>query len=299
MHGASVFRLFVIMERFSAVAKSWNTVAIVGVGMIGGSIGRGLLKRRLADRVVGIGRNPQRLRSAELASAVTETTTDLAAGVAQAELTIVCTPVATITDFVRTVSKHCPPDGLITDAGSTKQEIVQALERDPPIPQFVGSHPLAGSEKAGVEHADADLLEDRLVIVTPSESTPDAARQRIHSLWTSLGAHVRDMSPADHDRAVAAISHVPHAVASVLAAATPESFLSLAATGWLDTTRVASGDADLWRQILMQNQACVLNSLRDFEKVLASFTTALEQGDEEAILKLLTAGKQRRDALAD
>ncbi len=298
-HDGFGFEVFLILERFLPVAPSWNTIAIVGVGMIGGSIGRGLLARKLANRVIGIGRNSNRLALAQQVSAVTETTTDLAAGVAEAELTIICTPVGTIADFARQIAENCPTHGLITDAGSTKWEIVESLQQTPSVSQFVGSHPLAGSEKAGVEHADGDLLEDRLVIVTPSEETAEINVEKIGDFWTSLGANVREMSPADHDQAVAAISHVPHTVASILAAATPESSLSLASTGWLDTTRVASGDAELWRQILTQNQTCVLNSLRDFEKVLTSFLSALEQGDQEAILKLLTAGKQRRDALAD
>ncbi len=159
------------------MAAKWDTVAIVGVGLIGGSIGLALRQRRLANRVIGIGRNPRRLEIAEQFGAIDEAVTDLAAGVARAELTIICTPVETIATFVRQVARSCPADGLITDAGSTKQMIVEELHGAESIEPatFVGSHPLAGSEKAGVQHADGQLLTGRTVVITP---TPDDTQRR-------------------------------------------------------------------------------------------------------------------------
>ena len=281
------------------MATSWNTIAIVGVGMIGGSIGQAMLQRGLAQRVVGVGRNAERLQLALETGAVSETTTELAEGVRSAELIIVCTPVETIPEIVATVAEHCPAEALITDAGSTKAEIVTTISKSQLGATFLGSHPMAGSEKAGVAHADPNLLNDRVVIVTPTTTTNRDTCERLIGFWKSLGAKVYEMSPTEHDRAVASISHLPHLVASALAAATPESFLHLAATGWQDTTRIASGDAELWRQILQQNRTSILNHLSDFENVLASFREGLEREDDSAILKLLIEGKQRRDALAD
>jgi prephenate dehydrogenase len=135
--------------------------------------------------------------------------------------------------------------------------------------------------------------------MTPTETTPVAARERVERFWRELGANVVQMGAAEHDRAVAATSHLPHVVAAALAAATPAEYLALAATGWLDSTRIAAGDVELWRQILKQNRTSVLRSLEQFGKVLNSYSRALEQQDDAALAELLAAGKQRRDALAD
>lgn len=283
------------------MAANWDTVAIVGVGLIGGSIGLAVRQRGLARRVIGIGRHEARLAIALQAGAIDAYSTDLKSGVAEAQLTVICTPVDTIAGYARETARHCPPTALITDAGSTKGQIVDQLRHDWPAAgaAFVGSHPLAGSEKVGVEHADGELLVGRIVVITPTAATPEPARRQIERFWTQLGATVVAMSPADHDRAVAAISHLPHVIASLTAAMTPADYLPLAATGWLDTTRVAAGDVELWRQILFQNRPGVLYYLSEFAKVLHSFTQALEQQDEQAVVRILAAGKQRRDALAD
>ena len=237
---------------------------------------------RLARTIIGIGRNAHRLARARQLGAIDEAATQLELGVAKAELTILCTPVETIAGFARQVAAHCPASSLITDAGSTKQSIVEQLQDRWPADRavFVGSHPLAGSEKTGVDHADGQLLVGRTVVITPTDQTPPGARQRIEEFWRDLGATVLAMTPAEHDRAVAAISHLPHVIASLTAAVTPERYLPLAATGWLDTTRVAAGDVELWRQILFQNRPRVLHCLDEFAKVLNSFTEALQQEDE-------------------
>jgi prephenate dehydrogenase len=164
---------------------------------------------------------------------------------------------------------------------------------------FIGSHPLAGSEKQGVAHARGDLFEGRTVVITPTEATPPEASGRVEHLWSQLGSNVVRLAPQEHDRAVAATSHVPHVVAAALAAATPAEYLSLVATGWLDSTRIAAGDVELWRQILRQNRASVLRALEQFETVLDSFSLALQHEDDAALTELLLRGKQRRDALAD
>jgi prephenate dehydrogenase len=279
--------------------KQRETVAVIGVGLIGGSIGLGLLGRRLARRVVGIGRRESTLEMAKARSAVTETTTDLAAGVAEAELIVVCTPVCDIVEKVREAAKHAPTEAVITDAGSIKGAIVAALDDLGDGPAFVGSHPMAGSEKSGPAFADADLFVDRLAIVTPSEKTRATALAEVEEFWRSLGARVRRMGPEGHDAAVAAVSHMPHVVASALAAATPEDLLPLAASGWWDTTRVAAGEIELWRQILSENRGHVLRSLEEFEKTLASFREALARGDDAELVRLLEQGKSRRDAVGN
>lgn len=286
----------------------FQTIAIVGVGLIGGSVGLAVRKQKLAKRIIGIGRKPATLRKAKSLGAVTETTTDLAKGVADADLIIIGTPVDWVVEFTRQVAEHAPAGAIITDVGSTKDAIVAGCEQAvaevnkvrglrKPI-AFVGSHPMAGSEKAGVEFAVADLFRKRTVIVTPTAATPPAALRSIRTFWKKLGAKLVSLSPAEHDEAVAAISHLPHLLASALAADTPADCLPLIAGGWLDTTRIAAGNIDLWEQILLANRVHTLQALSRFEKVLSAFRTALEQNDPQRLRELLQAGKQRRDSVA-
>ena len=278
--------------------RAWDTVAIVGVGLIGGSIGLALQQRKLARRVVGVGRRASSLRKARQYRTVTETTTKLQRGVTDADLIIVCTPVADIVGRVCEVARHCPPGALITDVGSTKSKIVRELDRSlRGGPTFIGSHPMAGSEKAGPEHARADLLENRVTVVTPTPHTCDERLQQIERFWRALGSRVVRMTPLDHDQAVAMTSHATHVIAAALAAATPAHALPLAASGWRDTTRIAAGDPQLWLQILLTNRQEVLKSLGKFEKVLATFRAALTRGDFTRLMQLLDAGKQTRDSV--
>jgi prephenate dehydrogenase len=280
--------------------KHWNTVAIVGVGLIGGSIGLALRERKLAGEVVGIGRRAANLQKARSSGAIDRSTVEIAAGVNRAELVIVCTPVASIGEHVREAAAACPVGALITDAGSTKASIVRSLNGAlPRSVAFVGSHPLAGSEKNGCEHARADLFEGRVVVVTPTRTTSEDNLQRTADFWSALGATVHLMSPSAHDRALAATSHLPHVIAAALARATAVEDLPLTAGGWRDSTRIAGGDVELWRQILLDNRKEVVKSLARFEKSLAGFRSAIERGDTRRLSKLLTEAKSIRDALGN
>jgi len=285
------------------MTAEWDTVAILGVGLIGGSIGLGLLERGLARRVVGIGRRPASLRAARRRGAATETTTDVARGVADASVVIVCTPVDHVAEQVAHIRRHCLPEALVTDVASTKATIVAAIAADDAVPDperrglFVGSHPLAGSEKTGVRFAEPGLFAGRAVVVTPTVRTPAAVVRKVTRFWKSLGARVSTMSAESHDEAVAAISHLPHLVASALAAATPPEQLKLVGGGWRDTTRVAAGDVELWRQIFGDNRRRLAPCLDHFITVLTEFRRALVEGDESELRRLLEAGKEIRDAV--
>ncbi|MCA9271384.1 MAG: prephenate dehydrogenase/arogenate dehydrogenase family protein [Planctomycetales bacterium] len=271
-------------------------VAIIGVGLIGGSVGLALRQRKLATKVVGVGRRAGSLAKARRCGAVDATTTQLARGVRDADLVVVCSPVEMIAQHVRQAAAACPAGALITDAGSTKASLVAELSgplgRDV---RFVGSHPLAGSEKTGPENASAALFEDRLVVVTPSDDATAKDVRAIENFWRSLGARTVRMNAAEHDAAVAATSHAPHVIAAALAAATDARHLPLVAGGWLDTTRIAAADAQLWRQILLDNRQNTLAALDAFEARLAEFRAALSEADGARLARLLDAGKKRRD----
>lgn len=278
----------------------FRQIAILGVGLIGGSIGLAALQRKIADKVVGIGRNADRLARAQRHGCISEATTDWQAGIREADLIIVCSPVESIIPLVEQLVPFCQPGTIITDAGSTKQKIVETLHQSESVRcrkdvYFVGSHPMAGSDKSGADHAQANLFDERVTIITPAAETDRTAKANVRKFWESLGSRVLEMSPHEHDAAVAITSHLPHVIASLLAASTPESLLELTATGWADTTRVAAGDVELWRQIVSTNRGHVLQSLTNFEKLLAAFRASLEAGQDEQWIKLLKQGKHHRD----
>jgi prephenate dehydrogenase len=284
----------------------YDTVAIVGVGLIGGSIGLALRERKLAQKIIGIGRRQQSLDAARKVGAIDHGVTNLANGVSQAQLVIVATPVDTIAERVVQASAACPAGALITDAGSTKASIVAAVDAGLASrrsgPRFVGSHPLAGDHRTGPEHARADLFDGRVVVITPTEHTRPAAVTEVRGFWQSLGANVRTMKPGDHDAALAITSHLPHIVAVALAAATPTELLPLTASGWRDTTRVAGGDPELWQAIFTANREPVLEAIDQMDQALDSLRESLEQGDNESLRSILeTAAKRKRerDALGD
>ncbi len=278
--------------------KQWDTVAIVGVGLIGGSIGMALRERKLAKNIVGVGRRQASLRVARRVGAVTHTTIDLNKGVADAELVIVCTPVGHIVDHVRQVAQHCPERVLITDAGSTKQAIVAALDSGLGHGcRFLGSHPLAGSEKAGAGCATADLFEGRMAILTPTKNTRAEDFDALEQFWQSLGSVVVQMSPEEHDEALALTSHLPHVAAAALALTLPEKYFRLTGAGMLDMTRIAAGDPELWRQILQMNRSNILNALEQFGAQLAALHSLLRDDKQDEIVRYLTHAKKNRDAL--
>ncbi|HEX5445071.1 MAG TPA: prephenate dehydrogenase/arogenate dehydrogenase family protein, partial [Pirellulales bacterium] len=281
----------------SKTMKHWDTVAVVGVGLIGGSIGLGLRRRGLAREVVGVGRRQESLQTAVQLGAVDHTTLDLADAAAEADLIIVCTPVGRIAADVRAAAAVSQRQPLITDVGSTKAQIVAELERGlPGGARFVGSHPLAGGEKNGPAAADGDLFVDRTVVVTPTALTRPGDAADLEQLWIGLGARVVRMSPDDHDRALAATSHLPHLVAAALAAATSIDDLPLTASGWADSTRIAAGDPELWSQIFLSNRANVLAALDRYRETLDDFQQALGDGSEPQLIRLLSEAKCRRDA---
>lgn len=275
-----------------------DTIAIVGVGLIGGSIAAAAKSRRVARSVIGVGRNPERLQIARSRGLVDDVSDDLATVAAQSNLIIFCTPVDRIVEGVKFAAAASRPGTLITDAGSVKRKICDAL-RDSLAPgvEFIGSHPLAGSEKQGFEFATADLLEDRVCVVTPSEQSSTAARGRASRFWRALGASVVEMSPEEHDRALAETSHFPHLAAAALAATLSDSYRALAASGFRDTTRVAAGDPRLWTQILLDNRVDVLTSLEKFSQTLDAFRQAIGTQDAAGVLRLLENGKRIRDSL--
>jgi prephenate dehydrogenase len=273
----------------------FERITIVGVGLIGGSIGLAAKARNAAKIVVGAGRDPKNLDKARSLGAIDLGTTILADAVRDSDLIVVCTPVDRIAETILAAAPHCKPGAIFTDGGSTKLNIVNALKSLPSHVRFVPAHPLAGSEKNGVEHARADLFEKRLTILTPLQN--DDATERVAAFWKALGSRIHVMPADEHDRALAQTSHLPHAVAAGVAATTPPGWLPLSAGGFRDVTRIAGGDPTLWTAIFLANQGAVLSALSDFTSKMDDFRRLVESGDSAGLHRWLAEAKQVRDAL--
>lgn len=275
-----------------------RVLAIMGVGLLGGSVAAAAKARGVARRVIGIGRNAERLKASVACGLIDDYVADLQACDPTWDLVVVGTPVDRIATDVRDIAAVSRPGTLITDVGSVKAPICRDVGslRERQV-QFVGSHPMAGSEKRGFEASRPDLFVGRVTVVTPDEHSNSDAVDVIRRFWESLGSMVVTMSADAHDRAVAATSHVPHVAAAAVAAILRPEQRPLAATGFRDTTRIAAGDPDLWVAILLSNAEAVLSSLGDLTQSLQSFESAIRSGDATQLKTLLQAGKTSRDAL--
>lgn len=278
----------------------FDTVAIVGVGLIGGSLASAIKGRGVAKTVVGVGRNQGRLDEARAKKLIDEGTTDLASAAARADFLVFCTPVDRIVEGVQDAAKTCRSGTLITDAGSVKGSICRGLADGLPAGvEFVGSHPLAGSEQRGFENVVPGLFEGRVCVVTPTAESSKKAVAKIWDFWQGLGMRVREMPPEAHDRILAETSHLPHLAAAALAATLMPEDHPFAAGGFRDTTRIASGDPEVWTAILLDNAKEVLNRLAHYDESLKAFRRAIESQDAAEIQRLLTRAKACRDALVN
>lgn len=278
-----------------------QTVTIVGMGLIGGSYGLAMRERHLAERVIGVSRREATLRAARELGACDEATADLVAGCRDSDLVILCAPVSLIPEHARIIAASVPAAAIVTDAGSTKAAIVQQCEAAlAGAARFVGGHPMAGSELAGVQHARADLFEGATYAVTKTPRTEEKAFAAIERLALQLGAKPLLIDAQVHDEVVALTSHLPHLVAFALASAVwsghadKRAIACLAASGYRDTTRVAGASAELWVDIFRQNREALLCALDTFSEELAALRTALADGDEAALLRLLQAANDGR-----
>jgi prephenate dehydrogenase len=279
-------------------------LAIVGVGLLGGSVAKAVRAHALAREIVGIGRDLGRMAPALRDGALDRATTDVAEGVAGADRVLLAAPVLTNETLLAQVWRAARPGAVLTDVGSTKRGIVTAAERlaaERPQVHFVGSHPMAGSEKAGYGVARVDLFQGATVVVTPTESTDGAVAKSIGEFWAALGARVVMLDPDSHDRAVAAISHLPHVAAWALVDAVvkfqPEA-LQIAARGFKDTTRIAASDPDVWREILLGNRTAVRASLVAYRRALDDLERLVASGDEPGLTDYLARIRATRERLA-
>lgn len=278
--------------------KLFSRITIIGVGLIGGSIGLAIKKRRLAVEVTGVFRRRSTLKKALKLRAVDRAVMSIEDGVSHADLIILAAPVCSIPRLAAEAIKYAKEGAIITDVGSAKAWIVNSVEKMLGAytgVSFVGSHPMGGSEHAGVEFAKDSLLEDTPCIVTRTARTDGGALNKIVRFWKLIGAKVTVASPGRHDKSVALISHLPHLVAFSLAGAVPQEEISFAAEGFKDTTRVASSDPNLWADIFLTNRREIISAAKKFEGYYRKIKKVLSRGDYAGTVRLLGLAKAKRD----
>src|SRR5690606_13005871 len=282
-------------------APLFEKVAVIGLGLIGGSFAAAIKKRGLAKTVVAGARSARTREKGVALGIVDDATDDFAAAVRDADLVFIAVPVSAMADNFRAMATGLKPDVIITDGGSVKGSVIDAANAA--IPQFmsrlVPGHPIAGKEKSGVEAADADLYVQHRVILTPTAATDPAATQKVRALWAALGAEVLEMAAEEHDRVLAETSHLPHLLAFSLVDTLSRQgdstdIFRYAAGGFRDFTRIASSDPVMWHDIFTENRDAVLSAADLFAAGLARFRDAVARGDSDALLGIMTRANTAR-----
>ncbi|MEX2222109.1 MAG: prephenate dehydrogenase/arogenate dehydrogenase family protein [Candidatus Rokuibacteriota bacterium] len=277
-------------------------LSLVGLGLLGGSVAKAARAEGLADEIVAVGRDRARLEPALREGTVDRVSTSLEDGVAGSDFCLLATPVATLTALLPAVWHALPADAVLTDVGSTKAGIVdaaEALARARPL-AFVGSHPMAGSEQSGYGVSRRDLFQGATVVLTPTERSEPNAVKRVGAFWEAMGGRLVILDPVTHDRATAAVSHLPHLVADALVDAVARMdprFFEIAARGFKDTTRIAASDPQMWREIFQENRAGLTEALGAFRAALDELERLLDAGDATAIEAALDRIRRTRETV--
>jgi prephenate dehydrogenase len=286
------------------MSPRFKNIAIVGVGLIGGCVARDVRERDLAGKITGYGRNAKRLAGAAEQGIIDSWHDVYNDSLAEADLVIVGTPVRAIAPIVCDIVPHLSSGAIVTDVGSVKKSIVDAVEsRVPAGVAFIGGHPIAGTEDSGYESSFAGLFENRVCVLTPGQCSCSRDVDSLESFWRALGAEVVRMAPEEHDRIFAAISHLPHMVAFSLVNAIvnmqgfDSSILRYSAGGFRDFTRIAASDPVMWRDIAMMNRDNVLDTIKHVEDTLSELARAIEAGDENEIERLFQKSRDTRRSI--
>jgi prephenate dehydrogenase len=277
-------------------------LCLIGVGLIGGSLVRGLREKRLCGRVVGCGRSLDNLHHAIKLGVIDELDADPASAVAGADMVVLATPLGAMPGVLARIAGHLDEDAVLTDVGSAKQAVIDAARTAfGGLPAgFVPGHPIAGTEHSGVEASFATLFENRRVILTPTASSAAHAIRAVTRMWEAVGAEVVEMSAAHHDEVLAATSHLPHVLAFALVDALARmqdriEIFRYAAGGFRDFTRIASSDPTMWRDICLANRDAILKMLDSYTDDLGRLRAMIAGGDGERIAALFERAKDARD----
>ena len=279
-----------------------NKILIFGVGLIGGSIALSAKKSGFASDIVGVGRNQDNLNDAIKLKLIDRTSQDLRKDISEAHIIVIATPVAQFPIILKLIQPHLSSHTIITDVGSTKTDVIESAKQilGPQSSQFIGGHPIAGSEKHGANAAHIDLFKNKNVILTADQDTSFEAKQKIEMLWKNAGAIVSNMSHNDHDKIFSTISHLPHLLAFSLVdmithRKNANELLKFAASGFKDFTRIAASSPEMWKDITLANKKFILEDIQLFENQIKLLKEAIEQEDTKKILALFENASKTRN----
>ncbi|MBV8192964.1 MAG: prephenate/arogenate dehydrogenase family protein [Alphaproteobacteria bacterium] len=283
----------------------FEKLALVGIGLIGGSIALAARRAGLAEKIVAATRRAETAGAANRLKLVDHCGTDLAAACQDADLVIVCTPVGACGEAARAIAPVLPPGCILSDVGSVKQAVIAAMRPYvPPGVHFVPAHPVAGTENSGPEAAFTELFDGRWTILTPLPDSEPAAVDRLDAFWKGLGSLTQRLDPADHDRILAITSHLPHLIAYTIVGTADDlgghlnsEVLRFAAGGFRDFTRIAASDPTMWRDVLLNNREAVLEVLARFQEDLFYLQRAIRWGEGDKLFDLFTRTREIRRAL--
>ena len=279
----------------------FNQLGVIGCGLMGGSFAMALKQGGLVKRVVGYSKSPSTTEQARRLGVIDLVAESALLAVAGSDIVLISVPVSATEATLKAIRHLVEPGVLFMDVGSTKRDVVDSARRvlRERVPSFVPAHPIAGKEASGIVHADAALYAGRQVILTPLPQTDPALVQKATDVWAAIGAQVLHMTPEDHDAAFAAVSHLPHLLAFAYFGAVAEQgsardYLSLAGPGFRDFTRIAAGDATVWRDILMSNREELLRQVSLFRKRLDAMEQVVRTGNVEALEEMIRAASEAR-----
>jgi len=277
-------------------------LAVIGVGLIGGSFALALKQAKTVSHVVGVGRNAANLKLARERGIIDSIAADPGAAARDADLVLISVPVAQFASILENLSGSLGPKTLVTDGGSTKRDVIAAARKalGKKIGQFVPAHPIAGAEKSGAAAASAELYRGKRVVITPLSQNRRPAVEQVESAWKACGANVSRMDPEEHDAVLATVSHLPHVLAYALVHGVAkrnnsEQLFSFAAGGFRDFTRIASSHPEMWRDICLANRDRVLQELKSYANELGTIRKLIQKGDAAALEKLFAVARDARN----
>jgi prephenate dehydrogenase len=278
-----------------------NKITIIGVGLIGGSLALALKERNLAKAVFGYGRDQTRLEEAQKSNVIDAFSTNIKEAIDEANIIVIATPVGTFKDILHQIEPLISSNVIITDVGSTKSDIVNIVNdvlKDNSS-CFIPAHPIAGKERSGFEVSDSKLYDGKKVIITPQETNSPESIDVIDQMWKNVGADVDFMSAESHDNLLGMTSHLPHMLAfslvNYLVDQNPNASI-YAGGGFKDFSRIASGDAIMWRDICLHNKNQIMNHLKGYKSTLDDLLEAINDEDSEKLGQLFTTAKKTRDS---
>jgi prephenate dehydrogenase len=278
-----------------------NKITVIGVGLIGGSLAKAIKKNNLSKIVFGFGRDSNRLKEAQKANIIDQFSTNLKEAVSDSDIVVIATPVGSFKEILSEIKPYLTDKILITDVGSTKTNIVSIVKQilGEYSNFFVPAHPIAGKEKSGFESSESSLFNNKKVIITPLETNRAESINLIQKMWEGTGADVDFMSPESHDELLGMTSHLPHMLAfslvNYLISKNPSASI-YAAGGFKDFSRIASGDAVMWRDICIQNKNQIIDHIKGYQKTLNSLVDAIENENSDELDLLFTKAKKTRDS---